>query len=327
MTTELRMRPLRIRIPDPHADEVQRRLHHRGETAMHPFRREQRKLQLQRGRAFVIPGDERIDDMPRDLRAGRRHGCAGPAELESGEQHLHRGEIARVSRPIDLHDQAGDAGEIAGALLDELHAGQPGERDRVRNGDIGARPGIEIKRDRESGLARHGLEIGDEIGLGRWARKRTQRRQQLYSGGAKTFREMGELDRGLEGRMRNPDHDRNAAIDALDGPADQSFALLQAEIGIFLRFHSGGHHHGRAAVPHDVVDLASQCGLIDLQIRGERGHRRNDQTRHCHPFLLPEWSVSRRHVSRMRRSAKRIRNGCVIQKIYLREAAHPGHTH
>src|SRR5947209_14307446 len=112
----------RIGIADGNADEIERRLHHRRQSAMHPLRREKGELKLQLGGARVILDHEGVDDVPRDLRSGRRHGGTGAAELERREQHLHGGEVARMAGAVDLDDQPRHARKIARAFLDELHA-------------------------------------------------------------------------------------------------------------------------------------------------------------------------------------------------------------
>jgi hypothetical protein len=66
---------------------------------------------------------------------------------------------------------------------------------------------------------------------------------------------MGQFDRGLERRMRDADHDRHAAAHEFDGPVDQSLALLEAEISVFLGLYAGRDHHGGAAVVDHIVDL------------------------------------------------------------------------
>jgi len=111
-----------IGIANRNANQVHCRFHDGSKPTMHPFRREQRKLQLQRGSPLMIAGHEGIDDMPRDLRTRRRHGRAGAAQLQRGEQHLHGREVPRMSRPVDLDDQSGDPREIARTLLDESGA-------------------------------------------------------------------------------------------------------------------------------------------------------------------------------------------------------------
>ena len=78
---------------------------------------------------------------------------------------------------------------------------------------------------------------------------------QLDRGGAVPLGIMSNLNRRLERRMRNADHDRHAAADALDGAMDQRLALLESEIGIFLGLDPGCHHHRRPAIVDDVVDL------------------------------------------------------------------------
>ena len=77
--------------------------------------------------------------------------------------------------------------------------------------------------------------------------------------------------------MRNADHDRNAAADAVDSAADQRLALVEAQISVFLRLDAGGDHHGGAAIVDDVVDLALERGLVDCQVGIERGERRDDE--------------------------------------------------
>ncbi len=138
-------------------------------------------------------------------------------------------------------------GSLASAIVSGIETSAPG-------------PGIEIERDRQLGLASDRLEIGDQIGLGRRAGERPQRRQQLHGGRAPALRVMGELDRGPERGMRDADHHRHAAVDELDGPPDQRLALLEAEIGVFLGLDAGGDHHGGAAVLDHVVDLARSAG-------------------------------------------------------------------
>ena len=96
---------------------------------MHPFRREQRELQLDFRGALVVLGDERFDDVPRDFTARRRHGGARAAELQRRQQHLHGREIARMPGAVDFDDQARHAGEVARAFLDQLHFRQFRQRD------------------------------------------------------------------------------------------------------------------------------------------------------------------------------------------------------
>jgi hypothetical protein len=183
--------------------------------------------------------------------------------------------------------EARDARQIARAFLDELDAREPRQRNGVGNGDVGARSGVEIERDRQAGFPGHRLEIGDEIVPGRRAREGPLRRQQLDGGGALAFGRVGELDRGLERGMRNADHHRHAAGDRVDRGADEGLALVEAEIGVFLGFDAGGDHHGGTAVGDDVVDLAAQRSVVDLEIRRERGERRDDQSGPVHRDALP----------------------------------------
>ena len=107
-------------------------------------------------------GHEGIDNVTRDLRAGRRHGGAGAAGLQTRQQHLHGREIARMAGPIDLDNQPGYSREVTRALLDELHAREPGERDGIGDRRVGAWPGVEIKRDRKIGLAFDRLSRSDQ---------------------------------------------------------------------------------------------------------------------------------------------------------------------
>ena len=74
------------------------------------------------------------------------------------------------------------------------------------------------------------------------------------------------------------DRDRTAAVDELHRPADQPAALLHREVVVLLRLDPGGDHHRGIAIVDDVVDLFAQDRFIDLQVRGERRERRNDQT-------------------------------------------------
>ena len=87
--------------------------------------------------------------------------------------------------------------------------------------------------------------------------------------------------------MRNSHHDRHASIDALDRAADERFALLEAEVGVFLGLDAGGNHHGGAAVAHHIVDLAPQRARVDLEVGGEGSERRNDQPRYFHAVHPP----------------------------------------
>ena len=98
---------------------------------------------------------------------------------------------------------------------------------------------------------------------------------------------MCKTDCGLEGGVRNPNHDRYASIDEFDGLSDKSLSLFQAEIGVFLGLDAGRYHHRRAAVLNDVVDLAPQRRPVNLEIGGKRRQRRNDQFRRLHVDLLP----------------------------------------
>jgi hypothetical protein len=283
---------------------------------VHPLRREQRELKLQLDRALVVLGHEGVDDVPRDLRSGRRHGCAGAAQLQRRQQHLHGGEIAGVPGSIDLDDEPRHPRQIARALLDELHAGKLGERDGVGNGHVGAGAGIEIERDGELGLAPDRFEIGDEIGLCGRAGERTHRRQHLHRRGAEFLRQVRQLDRGPEGRVRDTDHDRHAAVDELDRVPDQGLAMFEAEISVFLGLDAGGDDHGGAAVGDDVIDLPPQRGPVDLEIGRERRERRNDQSGVHHlecprakaPALLHRAfpSAQRRRCPRSRRDQRRL---------------------
>jgi hypothetical protein len=67
-----------------------------------------------------------------------------------------------------------------------------------------------------------------------------------------------QFDRGPKRGVRDADHDRHAPVDEFDGAADQRLALLEAQIGVFLGLDASRHHHGGAAIFHDVVDLALQ---------------------------------------------------------------------
>jgi hypothetical protein len=78
------------------------------------------------------------------------------------------------------------------------------------------------------------------------------------------------------------DHDRHAFVDAVDGVVDERFAFFEAEIGVFLGLDPGRDHHGGAAVPHHIVDLAPQRGLIDIEVGGKGSEWRNDQSRLFH---------------------------------------------
>jgi hypothetical protein len=184
-----------------------------------------------------------------------------------------------VTGAVDLDDQPRHPRQIARAFLDELHPRQFGERDGIGDRNVGARTGIEIEGERQAGLARYFLEIADEIALRRRAGERPQRRQELQRGGAELFGLVRELDRGAERRVRDADHDRQAAVDIVDGGADQPLARLERQVGVFLGLDAGGNHHGGAAVAHHVVDLPPQRRLVDFEIGGERGERRNDQPR------------------------------------------------
>src|SRR5262249_55056985 len=135
----------------------------------------------------------------------------------------------------------------------------------------------------KAGLARHGVEIGEEVGLRRRTRERAQRRQELHGGGAEVLRKLRELRRSLEGGMRDPGHDRHAGVDEVDGVANERLALLEAEIAVFLGLDSGGDHHGGATILDHVIDLAPERRPVDLEVGGERRQRRNDQSRILHP--------------------------------------------
>jgi len=76
--------------------------------------------------------------------------------------------------------------------------------------------------------------------------------------------------------MGDADHDRDAPVNEFNGPADQSPALLKTEISIFLSLDACCDDHGRTAVPHDVVDLTLQGGLVRHQIARKRCQRRDD---------------------------------------------------
>ena len=93
--------------------------------------------------------------------------------------------------------------------------------------------------------------------------------------------------------MRHADHHRHAAVDKLDGAADEGLALFEAEIGVFLRLHAGSDHHGGAAVHDHVVDLAAQRRLVDLEIGRERRERCDHQSGGVHLSAPP---VSSRRV-------------------------------
>jgi len=79
--------------------------------------------------------------------------------------------------------------------------------------------------------------------------------------------------------MRDADHHRHALVGELDGAADQVLALGEAEVSVFLGLDAGSDHHGGAAVLDHVVDLAGEAGFVDLEVGGEGGQRRNDQSR------------------------------------------------
>ena len=96
---------------------------------------------------------------------------------------------------------------------------------------------------------------------------------------------MGELDRGLERWVGDPNHDRRATVDRFDGMLDQSLALLEAEIGVLLGFDAGGDDHGGTAVLDHVIDLTPERGPVDLEIGREGSERRNDQSRRSFCFL------------------------------------------
>jgi hypothetical protein len=98
---------------------------------------------------------------------------------------------------------------------------------------------------------------------------------------------MSELDRGPEGRMGDTHHDRHAPADKIDGVLDQSLALFEAEIGVFLGFDPGGDNHGGAAVLDDVIDLTPERGLVDVEVGREGSERRDDQSRIHHVILTP----------------------------------------
>ncbi len=87
--------------------------------------------------------------------------------------------------------------------------------------------------------------------------------------------------------MRNSDHDRDALIDAVDGVTDERFAFFEAEIGVFLGLDPGRDHHGGAAVPHHIVDLAPQRRLIDIEVGGKGSKWRNNQSRLFHVDHAP----------------------------------------
>jgi hypothetical protein len=92
------------------------------------------------------------------------------------------------------------------------------------------------------------------------------------------LRQVRQLDRGPERRVRDTDHDRHAAVDELDRVPDQGLALFEAEVGVFLGLDTGGDDHGGAAVADDVIDLPPKRGPVDLEIGRERRERRNDQS-------------------------------------------------
>ena len=148
------------------------------------------------------------------------------------------------------------------------------------------RVGIEIERDGQTGLARDRLEVGDEVGVRGRPGERAHRRQQLHRGGAAILRKMSELDRGPERRMGDTHHDRHAPADKIDGVLDQSLALFEAEIGVFLGFDPGGDNHGGAAVLDEVIDLTAKRGLSTSRSAVKGGAARRSVRIH-HVILTP----------------------------------------
>jgi hypothetical protein len=132
-------------------------------------------------------------------------------------------------------------------------------------------PRIEIERDRQFGLAADRLEIGDQVGLRRRAGERAQRGEQLHGRRAPPLGVVGELDRGPKRGVRDADHHRHALVGQFDGAADQVLALGEAEIRVFLSLDASGDHHCRAAILDDIVDLAGEARVVDLEVGGERG--------------------------------------------------------
>src|SRR5262249_56247039 len=98
-------------------------------------------------------------------------------------------------------------------------------------------------------------EIGGGVGVRRGTRGGGEGRQEVHGGGAEVLRKLRELHRSLEGGMRDPDHDRHAGVDEVDGVANERLALLEAEIAVFLGLDSGGDHHPGATILAHLTDL------------------------------------------------------------------------
>src|ERR1700730_5662143 len=162
--------------------------------------------------------------------------------------------------------------------------------------ETSAPSGIEIERDRKPRLARDCLEKSNEILPCRGTGKRPLGREQLNCRGIKIFGQVCELDRHLHRRMGHADHHRDPAGHELDRGPDQGFALFEAEICVFLRFHPGCDDHGGAASIDDVVDLVAQLCLVHLQLRSKGCQRRDDEARilHFSPSTFDEFPTVRR---------------------------------
>src|SRR4029079_15184343 len=101
--------------------------------------------------------------------------------------------IVESAGAVDLDDQSGHACEVARAFLDELHLRKLGDRNGIRDRDVGAGPRIEIERDRQFGFAADRLEIGYQVALRRWTGEWPERRQKLDCGGAPALGVVGEF--------------------------------------------------------------------------------------------------------------------------------------
>jgi hypothetical protein len=82
----------------------------------------------------------------------------------------------RVPGAVDFDDQPRHPRQVTRTLLDELHTGQLRQGDRIRDRYLGARPGIEIERQRQLGLTTDRIEIAQKIALRRRTGERPQRR-------------------------------------------------------------------------------------------------------------------------------------------------------
>src|SRR3982074_1442116 len=97
---------------------------------MHPFRREERELQLQGRGALVVPGNEGVDDMAGGLPArgrrgggGGRRGAGGRARPGRSTSTISRDPRAR-SRELSL--MSCTLGSCASATVSAIETSAPG---------------------------------------------------------------------------------------------------------------------------------------------------------------------------------------------------------